>query len=778
MLRRLYLALLGIGRAIGRAEDPSVLFAEACRLAVDAAGYRGAWIGIADPSDRDTIAAVAAAGAIADRVAHVRISIADPAERSRGIGTSIRERRSVVIDDVLDEPRMQPWWAEAREIGYRSIVAVPLVRGEILRGVLVVYAAGAGAFGIEQTALLERLAEDIGYRLEVLEADRERRAAEARFVALFEQSRDGIFVADASGRFVDANPAACRMLGFDLETLRGMSVQSLLDGLPAELEVRRVRHPDGRMLDIEVSAQHLPNGAVQGIMRDVTERLAAEMETRRLAAAVDQASEAILMTDDDGAITYVNRAFSRITGFAAVEVLGRVPWRTARAPGEAARLEGMERAYRRGEPWVGPMRLTIRGGTVLDLDLAVWPMRDPAGAPVGSVIVVRDVTRVRALEQQLRQSQRLEAVGRLARGISHEFNNVLTAISGYADLLQADLAPDDPRRLDAIEIVRAAERASALTRQLLAFSSKQVLHPRLVHLGETLDGIAPMLRRLIGEDVQLVIRRGPDGTTMADPAQLEQVIVNLAMNAREAMPSGGTLTLETGSAEVDTAFAAGRLGAEPGSYVTFAVADTGTGIEPDVLDHIFEPFFAPRLVGTGGNLGLAATYGVIRQSAGFIDVASGPQGTRFTVYLPRNGEAEAEPAGPAPGLTPRGGETVLVVEDEEAVRSFAVRVLARAGYRVLSAATGETALAAARAHDGPIDLVISDVVMPGMTGPEFAARIAVDRPGVRVLFTSGYAEDAITERGGVAEGGAYLSKPYSVDLLLERVRELLGAPTA
>jgi nitrogen-specific signal transduction histidine kinase/CheY-like chemotaxis protein len=391
------------------------------------------------------------------------------------------------------------------------------------------------------------------------------------------------------------------------------------------------------------------------------------------------------------------------------------------------------------------------------------------------VAVARDVSHERALELQLAQAQRMEAVGRLAGGIAHDFNNILTAISGFAELAAAELPDDHPVAPDIAQILRASDRAAALTRALLAFSRRQVMQPRLIDLNDVLNGLTPMLGRLIGEDVDLVVKLAPKlGLTMADRAQLEQVVVNMAVNARDAMPSGGKLTLTTSNTHLDTSGARAHVGAVAGPYVSLTVADTGTGMTPEVLEHAFEPFFTTKERGKGTGLGLSTAIGIVAQSGGYVAVKSKPKaGTVFTVSLPRHlGDSVPEASPVGSGKARGGSETILVAEDEDAVREFVMRVLAGAGYRVFSAPHGKGAIATA--VDLPkLDLLITDVVMPGMSGIELATNLAASRPGLPVIYASGYADEGVLDPAIVHDGLPYLRKPFTADELTNAVRDIL-----
>jgi signal transduction histidine kinase/ActR/RegA family two-component response regulator len=395
--------------------------------------------------------------------------------------------------------------------------------------------------------------------------------------------------------------------------------------------------------------------------------------------------------------------------------------------------------------------------------------------------LANDITERTRLEEQLRQSQKMEAIGQLAGGVAHDFNNLLTVITGYTDMLLDGLEPADPRFAPLEEIRKAGDRASSLTHQLLAFSRKQILEPKILDLNAEVADIEKMLRRVIGEHIDLVtILKGDLRPVKADPSQIHGAILNLAVNARDAMPRGGKLTIETANVNLDETYAATHMEVQPGPYVMLAVTDTGCGMHPETLARLFEPFFTTKEVGKGTGMGLATVYGIVKQSGGSIHVYSEPgQGTVFKIYLPSMGEdLSCEPA-PEPAVeAPRGTETVLVVEDEEAVRGLTCEALQTSGYTVLEACRGEEAIRLCQQSEKPIHLLLTDVIMPQMSGPELATRINDLCPALKVLFVSGYTDHAIVRHGMLNRDTSFLQKPFSPAELARKVRQVLDEPAA
>ena len=431
-----------------------------------------------------------------------------------------------------------------------------------------------------------------------------------------------------------------------------------------------------------------------------------------------------------------------------------------------------------GKPFDHEYRVIHTDGSMRWIWDRGFPIRDKAGRLTHYVGVAQDVTERKRLENQLRQSQKMEAMGRLAGGVAHDFNNLLTIINGYSDLALEGLSSNDPLRGYLAEIRKAGDRATSLTRQMLAFSRQQVLAPRVLNLNALVADMENMLRRLIGEDIHLATLQDAGlGLVKADPGQVDQVLINLAVNAREAMPHGGRLSIETANVDLDDAYAGRHAAVSPGRYVMLAVSDTGIGMNEATQAQIFEPFFTTKEPGKGTGLGLAMVYGTVKQSGGFIWVYSEPgRGATFKIYLPRVDETEESiEVCEESGNRVTGSETVLVVEDEEAVRALATRILQAFGYKVLESTSPEDALQIGERYKEPIDLLLTDVVLPRMNGRKVAEHLKALRPGLKVLYMSGYTDDSVVRHGVLEAGTAFLQKPFRPAELVRKVREVLDA---
>ena len=512
-----------------------------------------------------------------------------------------------------------------------------------------------------------------------------------------------------------------------------------------------------------------------------SDREGSEERLRLLESAVEQASDAILICTAEAhhpeshKVVYVNPAFTRMSGYSPGDLVAQSPFQLGGPETTEEEAEQLYEELASGRTLSGEMVAYDKDRRKFIMQWQVVPLLGEDRGVTHLVAVHRDISEHRRLEEQLRQSQKMEAVGRLAGGVSHDFNNLLTAIIGYNQLLLLSLGADHPQR-DAVEqIGRAAKRAATLTSQLLAFSRQQVLQPKVIDLNQVVTGIEPILRRLIGEDIDLITSLSPEAASVkADPGQLEQVILNLAINARDAMPEGGYLAIETGDIDLGVEQAR-ELDGEVGAYVRMRVRDSGQGMDNETQAKIFEPFFTTKGQEQGTGLGLATVYGIVKQSGGFIGVESAAEsGTIFDVFLPRVADQPLQPIRRRPvRALEKGEECVLLAEDEDIVRLLVTEVLTENGYQVLAAADGGEALSIAADETVPIDLLISDVVMPDMRGPQLGRQIGAERPDVRMLFISGYADGAIPDGEGFGSEVPFLQKPFSPEALLHKVREVL-----
>lgn len=643
---------------------------------------------------------------------------------------------------------------------------------------------------LEQEAIRRRTAE---------EAEREQRQW---FETTLASIGDAVIATDAEGRVTFMNAVAAALTGWDIEQARQLPLRSVfhivneqtgdLVPSPIDIVIRQgvtvglANHTlliakDGRRIPLDdCGAPIQRDGQTLGavlVFRDATERRSAQREIekseRRYRLLFESNPQPMWVYDHESlAFLAVNNAAVHQYGYSAEEFLRMTLKDIRPAEDIPALLEDVRQpaaAFHRDGPW----RHRKRDGSIISVEITSHPIQyDGRDA---RLILVTDITERHKLEEQFQQAQRLESIGRLAGGVAHDFNNLLTVINGYAAQILSDLPATSPLARRVAEISGAGQRAASLTQQLLAFSRRQLVHLSILNLNAVITEIETMLRRLIGEDVELVLKLAPDlGNTKADAGQMQQVLMNLAVNARDAMPQGGSLLIETANVFLDENYCESHPEVRPGPYILFAVSDSGTGMTPEVQQRAFEPFFTTKPVGSGTGLGLSTVHGTVRQSGGWIWVYSEPgSGTTFKVYLPRTDEAVlASP--PIVKTDVRGHETILLVEDQEEVRALAVTVLERYGYRLLSAAGGEEAISLAEGYPGPIDLLLTDIVMPGMNGRTLAKQLAAGRT-LRILYMSGYTENAIAHRGILDPGLDYIQKPFTPEALAEKVRQVLDA---
>jgi two-component system, cell cycle sensor histidine kinase and response regulator CckA len=636
-------------------------------------------------------------------------------------------------------------------------------------------------------------------------AEAEARRLEQRFRALVEKSNDAIVLLDREFRVLYASPAIEPLLGITPESWIGQVALDLAhpEELPRLLPIfaevaaqpgRSVRmqtrglHKSGSVFAVDQTVTNLlEDPAVAAIVvnvRDVTAEKQALEELRkseeRNRQIVETTTQGIWIVDAERRTTFVNRRMAQMLGRTPEEVIGKKSADFFATP-DQAQLDEIRAQLQRGENARGVGRILRTDGSELWIASESLALKDENGAYRGSMTMITDLTEsrraeaaLRRTEEQLQHSQRLEAVGRLAGGIAHDFNNILTIILSYSALALSEVRQQDPVRHELEEIKKAGERAANLTRQLLAFSRRQLLQPKVINLKLLIDQMEGMIVRLVGEDVELRTTSAPElGQVKVDPGQIEQVVMNLVVNARDAMPDGGRLSIELANVDFGSEHASDL---PHGAQVMLAVSDTGIGMNEATRARIFEPFFTTKDPGKGTGLGLSTVFGIVQQSGGHITVESEVgRGTDFRVYLPRAAvEAIEEPAAPILGAL-TGSETVLVVEDDQRVRNVTATILRRQGYKVIEAESGDDALTLCQQHFGKIALMVTDVVMPKMNGRQLAEKIMVFRPGLKVLFVSGYTDHAIVAQGILEPGIEFLQKPFTPEALSRRVREVLDS---
>jgi two-component system cell cycle sensor histidine kinase/response regulator CckA len=650
-----------------------------------------------------------------------------------------------------------------------------------------------------------RIAELERLESERVEAVRALRESEERYRDLVEKSGIAILVDDEEGNVRYCNERFAALHGYTVDEVKEQPLGSLIhpddaervrtchrahmtgEPAPQRYEFRGLRK-DGSVVFLEVDATPLrTDGRVVGTRSyfwDVSDRKRAGeaflKEKAYLERLIESAPEAIVLGTNDGRVLRVNGAFETMFGYPEDEALGRNIDDLVVPPEARTEAADVTRRAGSGEKVALETSRLRKDGSSIAVSFLGAPIVFE-GEQVAVFGIYRDISERQRLEHQLVQAQKIEAVGRLAGGVAHDFNNLLQAIMGESDLMLLGLEPDDPSRHSVEAIRTTAGRAAALTRQLLAFSRKQILKPRLLDINTLVADLEDMLHRLIGEDIELSTSLAGDlAIVRADPGQIEQVLVNLAVNARDAMPEGGHLSIETANVELDEEFVREHMGSTEGPHVRLAVADTGHGMDRETLSHIFEPFFTTKERGKGTGLGFATVYGIVKQSGGSVYVASEPgRGTTVSIYLPCVPGAIAADSGDAATPTPpTGNETVLLVEDDAAVRSSVKSMLELLGYLVLETTGPSEAVSVVESGLRPIHLLLTDVVMPGMSGRTLADRLTALRPELKVLYISGYTDDAVVYRGVLESGIAFLQKPFTQQALGAKVREVLDAASA
>ena len=805
-LNRVHAMLSNVNQTIVREKDTPAMLEAICRIAVEKGKFRMAWVGLFNPETQE-LQPAASSGVVDGYIDLVKMNLRDETRSTGPAARGLLAGEHAICNDITRDPLFPPWRQEALRRGYQSSGAFPLKAEGRVVGVFILYAGATGFFDEEEIQLLDELAADVSFALEVGRREKERRLAEAElrwrtafFEAQVDSALDGILVVDSQGRKILQNQRLNELWKIppDISGNKDDAAQIefvanhtkhpkqftqkvlYLNSHPDEVSRDEVELVDGTVLDRYSSPVRDKAGNYYGriwTFRDITERKRADESVARLAKAVEQSAETIIITDTRGTILYTNPAFEKTTGYTRAEALGQNPSLLKSGKHDAEFYRRMWEVLGRGEIRSGHFVNRRKDGTFIEEEASISPVRDAAGNVVNYVAVKRDVTREVQLEAQFRQSQKMEAIGHLAGGVAHDFNNMLAAIMMQAELTETVENLPQAAREGLREIRLASERAANLTRQLLAFSRRQVMQTRRVNLNEIVISLAKMLQRILGKDVRLQLNLHPSVLpTRADPGMLDQVLLNLVINARDAMPDGGLLTIETGEKTFTEEEARAVPETTPGRCVFLRVTDTGSGIAPENLSHIFEPFFTTKEPGKGTGLGLATVFGIIKQHGGSIVVESEPgRGATFQIFLPATEEV-MEPADEVLAKPkPRGGtETILLVDDEQDVRMLMRIVLEKNGYHVLEAAHGVEALRIWEQHSGPIHLLLTDIVMPeGIGGRELAARLLQRNPRLRVIFISGYSADIAGRELVLQEGQNFLQKPCPSDHILETVRKSL-----
>ncbi len=636
---------------------------------------------------------------------------------------------------------------------------------------------------------------------DIRRAEESLRESERQLRAILDNIPDLAWLKDRDNQIITVNTVFSQSCGLSLGELIG---KTDLDIWPPELgklyfaddqEVvetgnrkrveEQIQRADGNRIWVEtikapVLDEHGQVVGTVGTARDITERRNAEQELRKLSTAVEQSPAAIFIMDPEGTIEYANPKFCETTGYSLDEVVGHTPELLRTDYVEPGQFERMWQAITTGQEWRGEMRNRKKSGDHFWTSVAISPITDDNGKITHLLSIAEDTTEKRRMDEQLRHAQKLEAVGTLAGGVAHDFNNLLLPIIGFSELLMQELGPDSPSKEKVNTINKAGQRAKQLTRQLLAFSRKQVLEIEVLDLNEVINGFQKILRRTVREDIAFEILPGDEACPVrADATQLEQVLMNLVVNAQHAMPEGGRLVIETANLEIDEVFARSHADIKPGSYVMLAVTDTGVGMDKEVLSHIFEPFFTTRAKGEGTGLGLATVYGIIKQHNGAVWVYSEVGiGTTFKIYLPRmeSVRKSARQAIEAPPLGATNGEVVMIAEDDDLVRNAAGVILRNHGYTVYEADSPDRCFTLLKQHPERLDLLLSDVIMPRLNGAELFRHLRNDFPELRVVFMSGYTDKVIDRYGVLDPGKRFIQKPFTMSNLLKAVREELDAP--
>ncbi|MCE5228409.1 PAS domain S-box protein [bacterium] len=797
-LNRLYATVSQLNKAVTQVRSRDELFREVCRIAAEHAGFQVVWIGRLD-EETSEVRPVARAGRSAAYLDRIKVYSNESPVGGGPVGACIRDERPTILNHFDTDPSSEPWRDAAMAFGLKAAAALPIRLPGNARGAFAVYAEEPDIFRDKEVALLGEIVNDIQFALENIEHEEMRgqaesalRDSESKFRSYIEHSPIVVYVIDSTGHYVDYNQAALNLVGYSPEEAANLNIIDLLSEKDRERGLRdfalllklgdyageyEIKTRDGRLLNMMLRTVRIAEDRYLGFGTDITARKNSEQAVRdseaKYRGLFENITDGIVMTLGDGRVIAANPAACAMFGMTEEEIC-RSGFDGLLAP--AGHRPGARGCFGRAafeQVYVRKDGTRFPAETIaVDLDCGAW-----------SFVMIHDITNRKLAEEerqklqaQLLQSQKMEAIGQLAGGVAHDFNNLLTVILGYSEMLLSKLPNEDINRGYVADIYESGERAASLTRQLLAFSRKQILAPKILNINEIIANLEKMLRRLIGEDVILTTSLSETVRPVeVDQSQIEQVVINLVVNARDAMAKGGQLIIETGNCAVEESYSRLHPGLRPGDYVQISITDTGCGMDEEVRSKIFEPFFTTKEQGRGTGLGLATVFGIIKQSDGYIDVISQPGvGTCFKIYLPNVAQKHgARRDEDGDSQIPFGTEKILLVEDEEAVRRIARLALETHGYSVMEASDGKAAIELAEDPANPFDLLVTDVVMPGIGGEDLADRLLAMRAGLKVLYISGYTDSAIFRDGFKGSSIAYLQKPFAPVTLARRVRQIL-----
>jgi PAS domain S-box-containing protein len=813
-LNRVYAMLSGVNEIIVRDNDPQMVLTASCRIAVEKGHFLMAWIGLTDGGGED-LRIAAHAGATEETLEIIRKLLTSESEKdSCAITThALQSGERGVCNDIMSDSRTESWRAAARQRDYRSMASLALKKGGRAIGTFNLYADEPHFFDAAELHLLDELAGDISFALEVQEREARRRQAEEalheseeRFRQLAENIHEVFWMTDAHNRILYVSPAyesiwgrTCASLYESQVTWRDSihpeDLDAVLRTLPGQTasglfeNFYRIRRSDGAIRWIHDRGFPVRDAAGQilryvGTASDITEVRQAQEEQTKLAAMVAMSRDLIGIAGLDGRVLYLNPAGLSLAGIPTLEQARKMNIGEF-LPDERVMQEMLGVLENEGY-WAGEASINnFADGSAFDAEIQAFRIRDDRGQPLCLATVTRDIRERRKaeaerakLETQLDQAARMELIGRLAGGVAHDFNNMLTVILGYAAIGKNAPGLDERHRRHLIEIEKAAQRSKDITQQLLGFSRQQVIAPVPSNLNDLVADLLQSFTQLIGEDIDLGFRPADDlGTVVVDPSQINQILLNLVANARDAMTTGGRLTIETANVTVTGEQCRIQPGATPGPHVLLSVSDTGAGMRKETMAHVFEPFFTTKDRDKGTGLGLATVFGIVEQNKGFVTVDSElSHGTTFKIYLPRIADEVIAPTAAGESLaTPSGAGTVLLVEDDDLVRELARFALESFGYRPLVASNPDEAINLCLRERSEIQLMLSDVVMPGMDGLALRDRVLAINPNIKVLFMSGYTSNVMVNHGVLKKSVNFIQKPFTIDGLGRRVAEVLSA---